>query len=56
MIRIDVDNKDPGRGYSIPADNPITVEQHQENPKLRRELWAWGLRNVWRMSFDLHHR
>ncbi len=52
VIRIDVDNKDPGRGYSIPADNPITVEQHQQNPKLRRELWAWGLRNVWRMSFD----
>ena len=52
VIRIDVDNKDAGRGYSIPADNPITIEQHQENPKLRRELWAWGLRNVWRMSFD----
>lgn len=52
VIRIDVDNKDAGRGYSIPADNPITIEQHQQNPKLRRELWAWGLRNVWRMSFD----
>ena len=52
VIRIDVDKTDPGRGYSIPEDNPITVAQHKENPKLRRELWAWGLRNVWRMSFD----
>jgi glucose/arabinose dehydrogenase len=38
ILRIDVNNGDP---YAIPADNPFG-----------NEIWAYGLRNPWRMSFD----
>jgi len=43
MLRIDV-NDDP---YAIPADNPYT-----SNPTFAEEVWALGLRNPWRFSFD----
>lgn len=33
--------------YSIPKDNPVS-----EDPELRPEIWATGLRNPWRCSFD----
>ena len=38
LLRIDVNNGDP---YAIPADNPFG-----------NEVWAYGLRNPWRISFD----
>lgn len=38
LLRIDVNNGDP---YAIPADNPFG-----------NEVWAYGLRNPWRFSFD----
>lgn len=44
MLRIDVDNGDP---YGIPADNPFTATEGA-----RPEIWATGLRNPWRFSFD----
>lgn len=47
MIRIDVDHPDAGRGYSIPKDNPFL-----SFPGARGELWAYGFRNPWRMTFD----
>jgi glucose/arabinose dehydrogenase len=47
MIRIDVDRPDKGRNYSIPKDNPFLAV-----PKARGELWAFGFRNPWRMTFD----
>lgn len=44
ILRLDVDNGDP---YAIPEDNPfIGVED------ARDEIWAYGLRNPWRFSFD----
>lgn len=33
--------------YSIPKDNPYT-----EDKDLQPEIWALGLRNPWRCSFD----
>lgn len=47
IIRIDVRRSEGGEPYTIPADNPFV-----DNPKAAPEIWATGLRNVWRMSFD----
>lgn len=37
--------------YGIPADNPVLVQPPLATGN-RREIWAWGLRNAWRCSFD----
>lgn len=47
VLRIDVDHKSDGRNYAIPTDNPFVGRD-----KARPEIWAYGLRNVWRMAFD----
>jgi glucose/arabinose dehydrogenase len=47
VLRLDVDHKDPGKNYAIPRDNPFLGR-----PGARPEVWAYGLRNVWRMAFD----
>ena len=44
MLRIDVDNGNP---YSIPSDNPFVGSINT-----LEEIWAIGLRNPWRFSFD----
>lgn len=44
ILRLDIDNGDP---YAIPEDNPYTVESGA-----LPEIWAYGLRNPWRYSFD----
>ncbi len=48
ILRIDVDNQQDGNEYSIPADNPFADNEEG----YREEIFAWGLRNPWRFSFD----
>jgi len=44
LLRLDVDHGDP---YAIPRDNPFVGRAGA-----RGEIWAWGLRNPWRIAFD----
>jgi glucose/arabinose dehydrogenase len=45
MLRLDVDSS---QGiYAIPSTNPFVSDETRRN-----EIWAWGLRNPWRFSFD----
>ena len=47
VLRIDVDHSADGTPYSVPADNPFVDRQ-----RARGEVWTYGHRNPWRMSFD----
>ncbi|MEM1109356.1 MAG: PQQ-dependent sugar dehydrogenase [Planctomycetota bacterium] len=53
ILRIDVDNPADGKAYGIPADNPFA--DPSARPGAQPEIYAYGLRNVWRFSFD-HRR
>ncbi len=45
ILRVDVDGGEP---YGVPSDNP-----HAGDNNARPEIWASGLRNPWRCSFDM---
>lgn len=47
VLRIDVRGATAEHPYRIPADNPFAGREGA-----RGEIWCYGLRNVWRMSFD----
>ena len=47
ILRIDADNQDAGLNYAIPNDNPFVNDTSS-----RDEIYAYGFRNPWRMSFD----
>jgi glucose/arabinose dehydrogenase len=48
ILRIDVDHpSSEGAAYAIPPDNPYV-----DDPSSQPEIWARGLRNPWRFSFD----
>ncbi|XP_058255768.1 HHIP-like protein 1 [Hemibagrus wyckioides] len=47
VLRIDVDNNEKGPLYRIPPDNPFV---HERNA--RPEVYAYGVRNMWRCSVD----
>jgi glucose/arabinose dehydrogenase len=48
ILRIDVDSSSQELNYGIPADNPFVGNTEG----LREEIYAYGLRNPWRFSFD----
>ena len=45
MLRIDVVHGDSVKGFVVPLDNPFASSS-------RPEIWAFGMRNPWRFSFD----
>lgn len=47
ILRIDVDELSNEQNYGIPPDNPFVKVDGA-----REEIWAYGLRNPWRFSFD----
>ena len=47
ILRIDVDSSSTEIPYGIPRDNPFV-----DRDGARPEIWAYGLRNPWRFSFD----
>ncbi|HBM79029.1 MAG TPA: hypothetical protein DD438_13045 [Verrucomicrobiales bacterium] len=49
LLRIDVDQEEEGRAYGIPGDNPFVTADSKER---RPEIFAYGLRQPWRFSFD----
>ena len=47
LLRLDVDRGNEEVAYAIPPDNPYVDDENGRN-----EIWAIGLRNPWRFSFD----
>ena len=51
VLRVDINGDDfpgdPARNYAVPPDNPFVG-----NPNALDEIWAYGVRNPWRFSFD----
>lgn len=47
ILRIDVATASEGERYRVPLDNPLVGVANA-----RPEIWAYGLRNPWRFSFD----
>ena len=51
ILRIDVDREENGKAYAIPKDNPFLT-----TAGAMPEIWAFGFRNPWKISFDAQGR
>jgi glucose/arabinose dehydrogenase len=51
MLRIDVNVPD-GQLYEIPSDNPFLLANNPPVTNARAEIWAFGVRNPWKFTFD----
>ena len=50
LLRLDVETTPSvGKNYVIPSSNPF---YGNGDPNVKQEIWAYGLRNPWRFSFD----
>lgn len=47
ILRIDVRGATAEKPYQVPADNPFL-----DRPGVKPEIWAYGFRNPWKMTFD----
>jgi uncharacterized repeat protein (TIGR03806 family) len=47
ILRIDVDGAEDDKGYAVPKDNPFV-----DRKGARPEIWAYGIRQPWKFSFD----
>ncbi len=47
VLRIDIDRHEAGKHYAVPPDNPFI-----DRPGARPEIFAYGFRNIWRLSVD----
>jgi glucose/arabinose dehydrogenase len=47
ILRIDINNTNGANNYDIPSDNPFVGDSNALD-----EIWAYGVRNPWRFSFD----
>jgi uncharacterized repeat protein (TIGR03806 family) len=47
ILRIDVDHPDADKPYGVPKDNPFV-----DHRGARPEVWAYGVRQPWKISFD----
>jgi glucose/arabinose dehydrogenase len=60
ILRIDVNTRSSTKNgakeialpYGIPEDNPFVSEPELPDGPIRKEIWAYGLRNPWRFSWD----
>jgi glucose/arabinose dehydrogenase len=48
ILRVDVDARTGNKAYGIPSDNPFVNDKNAQP-----EIWAYGVRNPWRCSFDM---
>jgi putative heme-binding domain-containing protein len=52
ILRIDINHRHNDRPYRIPADNPFVGQTQYDGKPIRPEIWAFGFRNPFKMSFD----
>ena len=52
LLRIDVNSKEGGKNYAIPAGNLTALPANNPSAGVLPEIWDFGLRNPWRFAFD----